>query len=157
MVVRHVERPRVSLQRLASAKYENGFTPERIWNQPQICGQKKPLLLVSWWEASSVVEEQRSPLAESLGSPGWQWLITSAESGSPLAFTSRIRKPLWMSFSALSQRLIMTLLSHQLYHMPTCRDKKDGAVAVPRPTMRGTDIKTHYKVNCICGTVQRTI
>jgi hypothetical protein len=74
-----------------------------------------------------------------------------------LAFTSRIRKPLWMSFSALSQRLIMTLLSHQLHRMPTCRDKKDGAVAVPRPTMRGTDIKTHCKANCICGTVQRTI
>jgi hypothetical protein len=66
VVVRHVRRPRVSPQRPASAKYENGFTPERSWNQPEICGQKKPLLLVSWWEASGVVEEQWSALAESL-------------------------------------------------------------------------------------------
>ena len=65
--------------------------------------------------------------------------------------------PFWKPFPALSQRLIMILLSHQLLRMPTCRDKKDGAVAAPRQTMRGTDIKTRYKANCICGTVQRTI
>ncbi|PMD14933.1 hypothetical protein NA56DRAFT_650517 [Hyaloscypha hepaticicola] len=34
---------------------------------------------------------------------------------------------------------------------------KDGAVAVPRPMMRGIDIKTRYKANCTCSTVQRTI
>jgi hypothetical protein len=38
-----------------------------------------------------------------------------------LVYTNRIRRPLWMSFSALSRRLIMTLLSLQLLHMPTCR------------------------------------
>lgn len=74
-----------------------------------------------------------------------------------LAFTDRIRKPLWMSFSALSQRLIMILLSHQLLRMPTCGDTKGGAVAVLRQMMRGTDIKTRCKANCTCGTVQRTI
>ena len=80
----------------------------------------------------------------------------SSTCGIPV-FTIRIRKPLWMSFSALSQRLIMALLSHQLLRMPTYGNTKDGAVAVPRPMMRGTDIKTRYKANCTCGTVQRTI
>jgi hypothetical protein len=74
-----------------------------------------------------------------------------------LVFTNRIRRPLWISFSALSQRSIMTLLSHQLLRMPTCGDTKDGAVVVPRQTMRGTDTKTRCKANCTCGTVQRTI
>jgi hypothetical protein len=68
-----------------------------------------------------------------------------------------LQRPLWMSSSALSQRSIMTLLSHQLRCMPTCRDKKDGAVATPRQRMRGTDIKTRCKANCICVTVQRMI
>jgi hypothetical protein len=71
-------------------------------------------------------------------------------------FTNRIRKPLWMSFSALSQRLIMTLLSHQLLCIPTCGDMKDGAVAVPRQ-MRGTDTKMRCKANSTCDMVQKTI
>jgi hypothetical protein len=73
-----------------------------------------------------------------------------------LPFINRIRKPLRISFSALSQRLIMTFPSHQL-RMPTCGDKKDRPVAAPRQTMRGTDITTRCKANCACGMVQRTI
>lgn len=33
-----------------------------------------------------------------------------------------IRKPLWMSFSALSQHSLMTLLSHQRRRLPTCEN-----------------------------------
>jgi hypothetical protein len=55
----------------------------------------------------------------------------SSTYGTPV-FTNRIRKPLWMSFYTLSQRLIITLLSHQLLRILTCGDKKDGAVVVPR-------------------------
>jgi len=39
-----------------------------------------------------------------------------------LAFINRIRKPPWVSFSALSQRLIMTLLPHQLLRMHNLRE-----------------------------------
>jgi hypothetical protein len=46
-----------------------------------------------------------------------------------------------MSFSALSQHLIMTHLSHQLRRMPTCKNMKGGGVATLRQTMRGTDTK----------------
>jgi hypothetical protein len=53
--------------------------------------------------------------------------------------------------------LIMALLSHQLLHMPTCGNTKDGAMAVPRQAMRGTDTKMRCKTNCTCDTVQRTI
>jgi hypothetical protein len=81
---------------------------------------------------------------------------SSSTCGTPV-FTNRIRKLLWMSFSALSQRSIMTLLYHQLLRMPTYRDKKDGAAIAPYQMMRGTDIKTRCKANCTCGTVQRTI
>jgi hypothetical protein len=51
----------------------------------------------------------------------------------------------------------MILLSHQLLRMPTCGDTRGGAVAVPRQTMRRTDIRTRCKANCTCGTVQRTV
>jgi hypothetical protein len=51
----------------------------------------------------------------------------------------------------------MTFLSHQLLRMPTCGNRKDGAVAVPCQTMRGTDTKMRWKANCTYGTVQGTI
>jgi hypothetical protein len=53
----------------------------------------------------------------------------------------------WKASWSLSQRLIMTLLSHQLLRMPTCGSTKDGAVVVPRQAMRGTDTKMRCKAN----------
>ncbi|PQE31535.1 hypothetical protein CJF32_00011267 [Rutstroemia sp. NJR-2017a WRK4] len=70
-------------------------------------------------------------------------------------FTNGMRNPFGCLFRYF-QRLIMTLLSHPLLRMPTCRAKKDRAVTAPRSTMHGTDIRTHCKANCTC-TVQRTI
>jgi hypothetical protein len=62
-----------------------------------------------------------------------------------------------MSFSTLSQHLVMTLLSHQQLRMQICGDTKGGIMAVLRQTMRGTGTKMRYKANCVCGMVQRTI
>jgi len=41
-----------------------------------------------------------------------------------------LQRPLWMSFSALSQRSIMTLLSHQLLCMPISRTPSNHSVRV---------------------------
>ncbi len=72
-------------------------------------------------------------------------------------FTSKIQKPPWTSSSTLSQRSDMTLPSHQLHPMPTCRNTKDGSVASPRRRKLGIGIRMPWRANCASGMVQRTI
>src|SRR5467141_2763670 len=82
--------------------------------------------------------------------------LWSSTCGTP-RFTNRIQKLLWMSSSAPFQHLIVTLLYHQQRCMPTCGNTKGGGVAALHRTMPGVDIKMHWKTNCVCGMVQKTI
>ena len=56
---------------------------------------------------------------------------------------NRFPKLLWTPFFTLSRLLIMTLLYHQLRHMPTYENTKVGSAARPLQTMLGVGIKMH--------------